>query len=215
MNRIVKCCSMMALVSGITVIGGINLLHAEDKPAATSTPPQMDMSKMDPQEMMKQMAILQAPGKEHQDLMKAVGNYKLSMVMKWSPDSPEEKSEGTSKIVSILDGRFLMEETTSSMMGQSYKGIGMIGYDNTKKQYFTTWFDSMSTGPTTLYGDSKDSGKTITYAGDMDCPGMPGMKVKMRMVFTHQSDDAYLLEMYQDMGQGEFKGMTINYTRVK
>ena len=45
-----------------------------------------------------------------------------------------------------LDGRVLIEEVTSSMMGMPFTGHGMTGYDNVTGKYWSTWTDSMSTG---------------------------------------------------------------------
>lgn len=193
------------LLTGAIVVSACGfILRAEDKPAM----PNME-------DMMKQMAVLQAPGEQHKALAQYAGQWKLDMSMRMAADAPEQTSTGESKLTSVLDGRYLMEETKSSMMGQPYQGIAMLGYDNTKKAYVSTWFDSMSTGPMVSYGTPDASGKVITYNSEFDCPMQPGTKMKMKIVWTLESNDAFHLDFYEDMGQGEFKSMTLKYTRTK
>jgi len=53
---------------------------------------------------------------------------------------------GTATRSMTLDGRVLVEDVSSSMMGSPFTGHGMMGYDNVTGKYWSTWNDSMSTG---------------------------------------------------------------------
>jgi hypothetical protein len=201
------------VVGGLAISTASLVLRAEDKPAGSAAKPAAP-SPEQMQQMMKQMAAMQAPGEQHKMLMKQAGTYKTEARMKMDPNEPEQVSAGESKLTAILGGRFLLEETKGSMMGQPYSGLGLLGYDNVKKQFVTTWVDTMSTAPMTMYGTPDASSKSITYAGETDCPLQPGTKMKMRIVWNLDSDTAFHLDFYEDMGQGERKSMTIAYTRT-
>jgi hypothetical protein len=58
----------------------------------------------------------------------------------------------------IMDGRVMVEDVTSSMMGMPFKGQGMRGYDNVSGKYWGTWVDSMSTGDHGQRGDVRRQG---------------------------------------------------------
>ena len=50
------------------------------------------------------------------------------------------------------------------MMGKTFEGVGLTGYDNQTKKYTSTWMDSMSTTLHVMEGASGDD-NTITQEG--------------------------------------------------
>src|SRR5947209_3181507 len=117
------------LIGGLAISTATLALRAEDKPAGSAAKPAPSPQQM--QEMMKQMEAMQAPGEQHKKLMKYAGTYKTESRMKMEPNEPEQVAAGESKLTAILGGRYLLEESKSSMMGQPYSGLGLLGYDNT------------------------------------------------------------------------------------
>jgi hypothetical protein len=55
--------------------------------------------------------------------------------------TPPTETKGTSSVKWVLGGRYLMEQTRGTIMGQPHEGIGITGYDNYKNMYVATWMD--------------------------------------------------------------------------
>src|SRR5690242_19543207 len=88
------------------------------------------------------MAKLGAPGPEHEALKPMVGTFNAEVSMSAMDGSGKmESSKGIMTNEMVLDGRYLQSRYDSSDM----KGIGFMGYDNSKKKYVATWMDTMST----------------------------------------------------------------------
>src|SRR5262245_41553539 len=93
-----------------------------DKPAAGMP----DMAKM-----MEACMKAGTPGKEHEELAKCVGTWKVTGKHWVTSDAPPMESSGTSTFEMILGGRFLQEHHKGTMgdMGP-FEGIGTLGFNN-------------------------------------------------------------------------------------
>jgi len=98
-----------------------------------------------PDEMMQMWEKLSTPGPQHAEFQEAVGNWNTEMKWWMGPGDPQV-SAGTSQMELLLAGRYLKESYKCDMQGKPFEGIAVVGYDNYKKKYVTTWIDSMSTG---------------------------------------------------------------------
>ena len=87
-----------------------------------------------------------APGEAHKALAQAVGTYDCKVKSWHAPGAPPTEDSGTATRKMALDGRVLIEDFSTSMMGMPFKGQGMHGYDNVTGKHWSTWVDSMSTG---------------------------------------------------------------------
>jgi hypothetical protein len=171
------------------------------------------------EEMEKKMMEAGMPGPEHQGMAKGAGTYDAEVKfldMKTGQWSPPMK--GTMTMEPIFDGRYMMMKYKGEMMmgnGQKmpFEGMGIQGYDNTKKKYFSTWIDSMST--MMMKSEGTMEGNTVTLWGTMTDPSS-GQDIKCKEVVQHKDNDHMSYEMYCDMGGGnEMKMMDIQYTRKK
>jgi len=171
---------------------------------------------MDQKAAMDAMMKAGMPGPEHQEMMKSAGTWdaevKFFDMMKnqWS-----EPQKGTMKMEPVLDGHYLMMKFEGIMDwgGQKmpFKGMGIMGYDNIKKKYFSTWIDSMSTG--LMHTEGTKQGNVATLTGTMVDP-MSGKDCQVREVATHTDDSHMKYEMYgSDPSGKEMKMMEINYTK--
>jgi hypothetical protein len=112
-----------------------------------------------------------------------------------------------------LDGRVLIEELSSSMMGQPFAGIGLHGYDNVSGKFWGTWNDSMSTGLMVSEGSCDQAG-ACTYTGSWNDPITAG-KVTARMTTRWTDDQTQVFEMHGPGPDGkETKMMEIVYKRT-
>jgi hypothetical protein len=128
---------------------------------------------------------------------------------------PPVETEGEMRRLMVLKGNFLQENLKASFEGKEFAGMGMISYDDHKKKFVSTWFDSISTATTQMTGTYDAEKKTFTSIGeDVD---EKGNKWKARDVLKIVSEDEQLFEMYRQSSPSaaEVKVMEITYTRKK
>jgi hypothetical protein len=168
--------------------------------------------KMDEQAMMEEFKRLGTPGDPHKVLASLEGSWQTKTKEWMEPGKPPMESTGTADMKMLLDGRFLQQELSGDMMGQPYKGLGVLGYDNLRKKYVTTWIDSMGTGIFYMEGTGSADGKTITLKGSHAMPG--GGSMTHRAIWKIVDENAQTFEMYGSHGkEKESKNMEITYTR--
>lgn len=154
------------------------------------------------------------PGDGHKPLKALVGNWNAQVTMWMAPDAPPQTSTSTSKGELIMGDRYLREEFRGTFMGQPFQGLSLTGFDNYKKEYVSTWIDSMGTGMMISRGKADANGKVITQTGEWDDPMIKKTK-KMRMVTRIENDNKHVMEMYEKIpGKKEYKSMEIVYTRA-
>ena len=167
---------------------------------------------MDPQAMMETYKKLATPGEPHKLFASLAGSWTTKTKEWMEPDKPPMESTGSAEMKMLLDGRFLQQEFTGDMMGQSYSGVGISAYDNLRNRYVTMWIDSMGTGIFTMEGTASADGKTITLKGQHAEPG--GGHMTHRAVWKIVDSNTQTFDMYGTHGHGkEMKMMEIRYTR--
>jgi hypothetical protein len=129
------------------------------------------------------------PGPEHQKLGYFVGEWTSQGEIKPGLMGQGGKVTGTTQC-KWLPGNFFVtcEDSASSPLGQ-VAGLGVLGYDASKKTYTWNGFNSM--GQAEAASGAVD-GKTWTYTGDAD---MGGKIYKSRYVITETSPTAYTFAM--------------------
>lgn len=163
------------------------------------------------EEMMKQWQSYLTPGPEHNMLMNMLGEWEGDITMWMDPTQPPQKSTGTTKYESLMDGRYVAGHYSGMMMGMPFNGMDLTGYDNALKVFQNVWIDNMGTGMMITEGVFDAETNTITYKGKMVIPD--GSKVDVRNIVTIIDKDHSKFEMFIDMGSGETKSMEINYKR--
>jgi len=157
------------------------------------------------------------PGEMQKMLAKSDGNWvgETTMWMEKGSQPMMSKSEATNKMV--FDGRYQMSTHKGDMMGMPFEGISIVGYDNSKKKFVSSWIDNMGTGIMNMEGIWNASTKSIEFKGKMTDPSRPGKDCNVREIYTFVDDNTQKMEMYgPDAKTGkEFKTMEINYTRKK
>lgn len=167
---------------------------------------------MDPQAMMDLYQKLATPGEPHKLFASLAGSW-ITHTKEWmEPGKPPVETTGSAEMKMLLDGRFLQQEFNGSMMGQPFTGIGIDGYDNIRKKYFTAWMDSMGTSIFMMEGTASADGKTITLAGKHAEPG--GGHMTHRAIWKIVDSNTQTFDMYgAHHGGKEMKMMEITYTR--
>ena len=168
--------------------------------------------RMEMSEMTAVYQKLAAPGAPHELLAGMAGSWNARSKMWMEPGKPPMETSGTCEQRMILGGRYLRQEFTGDMMGTTFNGLGITGYDNHKESYVSTWMDSMSTAIFFFEGTAGPDGKTITQTCRYDDP-VKG-PLKWRSVTKIVDHDTHLFEMFvTDKSDKEEKMMEITYTR--
>jgi len=210
-SNIVKSILFSILVVCTSIGAGAARLFAQDDNAPAKTDA---MDKMH-QEMMAKWQAYAMPGEGHKALEPLVGNWDYTISWWETPGSQPQKSTGTSEVKWILSGRFLEQTAKGSAMGQEFEGMGIMGYDNMKKEYTGIWMDNMGTGMMTSTGSYDPSTKSFTETGSFSCPQEGGEK-SFRGVTAFMNPDKYTYEMFAaDKDGKESRMMEIVYTRKK
>lgn len=190
-------------LTGLCLVISVSLAAAKDK---------KQQKPMDPQAMMELYRQLATPGEPHKQLAALAGSWTTQTKEWMEPGKPPAESAGTCDFKTLLDGRFLQQEFTSTMMGQPYSGIGVTAYDNLRKKYVSTWMDTMGTGIFVMEGTAGADGKTITLKGQHDEPG--GGRMTHRAVWKIVDNNTQTFDMYgTHRGGKEMKMLEITYTR--
>ncbi len=170
--------------------------------------------KMDMQAMMDLYKKLGTPGAFHKVLASMAGSWNTKIKSWMEPNKPPMESTGTCEQKMLLGGRFLQQEFTGEMMGNTFTGVGVTGYDNHTKKYVSTWIDSMGTAILYFEGTASRDGRTITQESRYDDPVKGPMK--WRSVIRIVDDNTHVFEMYStDKSGKEEKMMEITYTRKR
>lgn len=166
---------------------------------------------MDAKAMEEMMMKLAAPGAPHQHLAQMTGNWTARVTM-FSPGAEPTTTDGTYEGEMVLGGRYLLGRFHGTMMGQPMEGMSIDGFDNSKNEFFSLWFDNMGTGVFSSTGSLSADGKVATYHGKM---AMGPMELPTRSTSEWLDKDTMKFTMWQSMGGQEMKSMEITYKRGK
>ncbi|MCD2259404.1 DUF1579 domain-containing protein [Psychroserpens luteolus] len=165
-------------------------------------------------EEMKAWQEHMTPGKYHKWLSSFDGEWNGDVKMWMDPSQPPVASKMSTKNEMIMNGLYQRSTHSGNMMGMPFKGEGMIGYDNSKKEFINTWIDNMGSGIMIMKGTLDETGKILLTEGTMTDP-MSGKDMGIKQILTHISEDKHHFEMYMIVGKEEMKTMEITYTRKK
>lgn len=210
---------LIAFAAAALLLAACNNEKKEDKPG-TETGEVKEKAKewipVDTAAAMKAWMDYATIGEPHKMLAKADGAW-TGETTSWMADgAPPVTSTSTSTSKMIMDGRYQVTEFTGDMMGMPFKGMGIMGYDNYKKTFFSTWIDNMGTGIMTMEGPWDDATKSMTLTGKYKNPAN-GLDCEMKEIFKMVDDNTQVLEMYgpdQQTGK-QYKTMEIKFTKKK
>lgn len=190
---------------------------------AKQTPPTGSPPDMPPEmlEAMNRWKDFATPGEHHNHLQQWVGEWNITVSYRMTPDAPAEENTMTAVSKSVMGGRYIIEKVSGEVMGPDgqgmvpFEGMSIMGYDNHKKQYFSTWMDNMSTSLMQEWGTCDGTGKVLTTEGRGYDP-MSGSERASKSIATVIDADSRRLEMFVPGPDGNmFKQMEIAYTRKK
>lgn len=189
-----------------------------DAPSGTTAParrPGLDdrpgaPSGADKQELMRKAEVAGRPGPQHKHLDHYIGQWRCDVKCFMDPNGQPEQSQGSAKIEWIMDGRFIREKFEGQFMGKPFHGRSILGFNNVKQVYQSTWIDDMNTAMFTSEGRGDE--KNITLEGLSSCPATGRADVPMKVVLRILGPDKHTFEMF-DGSRGNMRTMEITYTR--
>jgi len=191
---------------------------SSDTSSTASTTSNMDetpAAPVDSATMMKNWQAYSTPSAPHAMMAKWNGTWKGKTIMWHAPGAPGDSSTATAVNKMIYGGRYQQSTHLGDMMGMKFEGQSIMGYDNVKKVFQSTWMDNMGTGIMMMEGPWDEATKTLTMTGKMIDPssGTP-KEITMRNVMKIIDDNNHLFEMYCNGPDGkEFKTMEIKLVR--
>jgi hypothetical protein len=188
-----------------------------DSPAGapSAAQPQMQLPPGWTMDDMQACLAAGTPSEMHKRLAEGVGTWHGESSIWMAPGTPPLKSECTSVVTPIMDGRFTKCELDGQcpIMGP-YSGFGILGFDNVSQQVVATWIDSHSTGIMFGKGELSSEGKVLTLEFESNCP-ITKKPTLVREVETITGPKSKTFEMFgTDPKSGEeFKMMHIVFTK--
>ncbi len=173
-------------------------------------------------DMMKNWEESMKLNEHHNRLKMFVGEWEVVTKHWMQPGGEPNISKAESECDLVFNGRYVrqtfegvieMPDASGKMVKQNFKGESMMGYDNVKKQYVSTWIDSMSTGIWMEHGqwDDKENG-FVLYSDFVD--PMTRQPSRAKSVHKFMGKDKMVSEMYKQAGPGQwYKELELTYTR--
>lgn len=95
-------------------------------------------------------------------------------------------------------------------MGTPYEGMSIVGYDNARKVFVSSWIDNMGTGVMQMSDPYDSASKTIHFKGTETDP-VSGKQCDVREEFKFNAYRSRLMEMYGSLvaGTPKFKMVEI------
>lgn len=155
------------------------------------------------------------PGAMHQKLKDYVGKWDVVTAISMGPGQ-EMKSESKAEIAWLIEGRFLKQETKGQLMGQPYHGFGILGHDNFKNAFVSTWIDNMNTYKLDSQGRLGQDGKTLFLYGTLDEYLNGDNDKPVKYVYRWKDADHFTFEVHDlDIGEANTCVVSMTYSRTK
>ncbi|QDU30606.1 hypothetical protein ETAA8_57520 [Anatilimnocola aggregata] len=212
----VRNCCVAGMLAVVTVVAAANLaVIAQEKEPKQAAQPDFKLPPGWTLEDLQKCMAAGTPGKMQAHLTKGVGTWNGKTTMWMFPDAPPMKSDCTSNVTSILDGRFIKVEMSGDFPGMGpYQGLGTYGFDNIGQKFVSTWIDNHSTGIMSGEGEISADGKTMTWKYKFNCP-LTQKPAVMREVETITGENTKTLESFMtDPKSGkEYRMMLVELTK--
>ncbi len=161
---------------------------------------------------MKAWQNYMTPGDVHKMLATSDGTWNEDITMWMAPGMAPTKSTSIAENKMILGGRYQQSTHKGTFNGMPFEGISLLGYDNAKKIFVSSWVDNMGTGIMQMQGNWDPATKTILFTGSSVDP-MTGKDMAVKQTFSLIDKDTQKMEMYMMQNGKEFKTMEIKLTR--
>ncbi len=165
--------------------------------------------------MAKAWQNFATPGANHKWMEKMNGTWESEVSQWMDPAAPPMKSKAVSTQTMVLGGRYCSTKFSGTMMGGPFEGMSIMGYDNAKKMFVSSWIDNMGTGIVQMSGTYDEASKTLTLKGTQTDP-LTGKDTGIREEMKVIDDNTYTMTMFgTGMDGKEAKFMEGTFKRKK
>jgi hypothetical protein len=163
------------------------------------------------EEIVRYMAVSR-PGAEHRWLDPLVGSWTIDV--RWQrAGRTETRVTGTSENRWILDGRFLLCESTAGDGPSRIDAMTIFGFDNRQKKYFALGLHNLATYITQPSGSYDPSTHSFLLSG-RERNEVTGGAIVYRELISIEGPDRYVLRVYSDVpGRSPVKVLEVVYAR--
>ncbi len=162
---------------------------------------------------MKAWQNFMTPGEMHKMLAKSNGTWNGEVTMWMTPGAAPTKSKCVAENKMIYNGLYQQSTNKGEMMGMPFEGMSIVGYDNAKKMFVSSWIDNMGSGIMYMEGTWDAKGMMMNFKGTCTDP-MTSKSMAVRETFKMVDDNTQMMEMFMPGPDGkEFKTMEIKFTR--
>ena len=191
---VILCTASVFLFSCNNEAGGDKAKTDSATIAKPETKTEVAAPSMDPAAIKKIMKDFSTPGDMHKWMAKLNGTREATVIEFMNPEKPDT-TKATNTVSMTLNGLYQVGRFTGKMMGSPFEGQSIMGYDNAKKLFVSTWIDNFSSGITQFTGTYDEKTKTLNLKGHQTDP-VSGNDVAIREEMTMIDNDSYLMIMY-------------------
>jgi len=153
------------------------------------------------------------PGEMQALLRRSDGEFREHITIWQTPDGPPMMQEATCTNAMILGERYQQSIHKGNMMGMPFEGIGILGYDNARNIFFSTWIDNMGTG--IMYSEGKlDREQGVIELKGYTTDPATGKTMDFREVTDIKNPHRRVTEMFTTLDGKEFRSMLIIQERI-
>ncbi|HCZ33184.1 MAG TPA: hypothetical protein DHV93_06850 [Holophagaceae bacterium] len=154
------------------------------------------------------------PTAHHLAMKDQAGTWTAVARMFMDPAKPPMVSTGTEVNTLVAGGLWLKSEMRAQMMGQTFEGHGLFGYDTHQKAHVGSWVDGSGTWMAVTRGTcAKDCRELTLFFDGYNEAGQP---VTHKEVHTQVDRDHRTMVLFMKAKGGAFvKVMEMEYTRAK
>lgn len=131
----------------------------------------------DPQDHAKSLQQAHHLGRTyepHQRLQALVGSWDVT-VRSTLPGSPERTDRGTVVGKAILGGRYVVLNFQLQLQGHAVEAVQILGFDNLRQRYTSSWRDDLSTGAVECSGSvDANAPRRLQFDGELADARDPG-----------------------------------------
>lgn len=153
-----------------------------------------------------------AVNEEHRNLAYFAGDWSSVTSIWFDQTKPPINSQGHLHSELILGGRFLDSRYDGTFFNAPLTGRGLIGYENERHRFVSSWIDSSSTSMWIGYGSYDSTKQTYTFVGTREDP-MGGSPIEVREEMHELNADHYEFVWYERRGASDLKTMQVVYSR--
>ncbi|MBW8881585.1 MAG: DUF1579 family protein [Asticcacaulis sp.] len=147
---------------------------------------------------------------EHARLARLAGLWNVKQSLWLKPGEPPQMDTGTAEFTTVLGGRALQQDLRIDS-STPFQGMGVTGYDDATRTYFTSWMDVNFTGLLVLRGDRDESTNTWHFSGSMS--GAGGTSIPTREELQVLDEDRFIVRYFEIRQGTENLVVQLEYSR--